>query len=76
MVPGDHTAGSRPTPGIFQQLHGYLVSHAGHAHQDPRVRPIVISQEEGARIRLEKEVPVEEVDPHRDGIAVLLQAGK
>jgi hypothetical protein len=36
----------------------------------------VISQEEGTRIRLKKEVPVEEVDPNRDGIAVLLQPGK
>jgi hypothetical protein len=43
------------------------------AHQDPRVRPIVVCEEERLRISLEQDIPVEKVNAYRRSLAVFLQ---
>jgi hypothetical protein len=43
------------------------------AHQDPRVRAVVVCEEERVQISLEQDIPVEKVNAYRRSLAVLLQ---
>ncbi len=62
-----------PTPCVFQKLARHLMPYRPQAHQDPRVRPVVVCEEERARISLEQDIPVEEVNAYRRSLAVFLQ---
>jgi hypothetical protein len=46
------------------------------AHQDPRVSPVVVCEEERGRISLEQDIPVEKVYAYRRGMAVFFQSRK
>ncbi len=70
---GDDSWGCGATPRGQQKLDSRFMLHHRKAHQDPRVRPIVICEEERLWIRFQQNIPVEEVHADCDALAILLQ---
>ncbi len=72
MLRGHDPRGCYPTPRVLKKLPNHVLPYDRQAHQNPRVRPIVVCKEERTRVSLEQDIPVEEVHAHCRGRAVFL----
>lgn len=70
---GANDTSRRSTPRLVEQRQRNPLSHPRQTHEDPGVTAVVVRQVERLRVSLEKHVPIEEINPHCNGLPVLSQ---
>jgi len=68
--------GGRATPGLLQQLHRDPLTHLTEPHKDRGVWPVMVRQVERSGVRLQKNIPIGEVQLDRHRLAILFQPGQ
>ena len=72
----DQALGRRLPPRLLEKLSRRGGPRLSEPHDDHRIGPVVVRQEERRRIRFEQNIAVHKVDLDRDGLAVLAQTSQ